>query len=188
MNKRPDITDMTRAQLVEAFCHLYKEAPVEKITVKQITELAGYNRITFYRYFKDVYDILDYVEDNFLSYAFQRIAAAIQNGIKHEEFIDAFIHLMTEKKGCVEALMSGSNVNHTIEKIKKTMVPAVMKSFGISEEDLQCRYVFEFYVSGVLSVCSTWLQNGYDLSQDRIVDVIEGFLKGGALPQIKNIS
>lgn len=187
MNKRPDITDMTRTQLVEAFCHFYKEMPIDKITVKQIAERAGYNRITFYRYFKDVYDILDYIEDDFIAYAFKRITLAIQNGIKHEEFIDTFIHLITEKKGYVEVLMTGKNVNHTLDRIKRTMVPAVMKNFGLAEDDLNSKYIFEFYVSGVLSVCSCWLQNGYDLTEDKIVAIIENFLKGGVIPQIKSL-
>lgn len=38
----------------------------EKITVKDITNKAGYNRGTFYEYFTDVYDVLNYIEDSLI--------------------------------------------------------------------------------------------------------------------------
>lgn len=49
---------LTRENLIEAFWELYKDKPIEKITVKEITNRAGYNRGTFYAYFKDTYEVL----------------------------------------------------------------------------------------------------------------------------------
>lgn len=65
-NKQPAITEQTKANLRQAFWQLYEQKPIQKITVKQITDLAGYNRGTFYLYFKDVYDLLDDIESKVL--------------------------------------------------------------------------------------------------------------------------
>lgn len=65
-NKQPAITEQTKANLRQAFWQLYEQTPIQKITVKQITDLAGYNRGTFYLYFKDVYDLLDDIESKVL--------------------------------------------------------------------------------------------------------------------------
>ena len=54
----------TRQALMDAFWTLYKKKRIEKITVKNITDAAGYNRSTFYQYFLDVYDILAQLEDD----------------------------------------------------------------------------------------------------------------------------
>ena len=48
MNKQPEITAQTKQNFVDAFWELYKKYSIEKITVKQITDKAGYNRATFY--------------------------------------------------------------------------------------------------------------------------------------------
>lgn len=53
MNKQPEITEQTRKNIVMAFCRLYEEKPIEKISVKDVIALAGYNRSTFYEYFTD---------------------------------------------------------------------------------------------------------------------------------------
>lgn len=65
-NKQPAVTEQTKTNLRRAFWQLYEQKPIQKITVKQITDLAGYNRGTFYLYFKDVYDLLEDIEDKVL--------------------------------------------------------------------------------------------------------------------------
>ena len=54
--------EQTKENLVEAFWTLYKDKPLEKITVKEITDKAGYNRGTFYSYFKDTYERAGHVQ------------------------------------------------------------------------------------------------------------------------------
>ena len=63
MNRQTQVTDQTRTNLREAFWELYAEKSIEKITVREITDRAGYNRATFYLYYRDVYDVLEQVED-----------------------------------------------------------------------------------------------------------------------------
>ena len=68
MKKQPEITAQTRERLIEAFWSLYREKKIEQITIKQITDLAGYHRSTFYEYFVDIYDVLNQLEDDLLGY------------------------------------------------------------------------------------------------------------------------
>ena len=46
MKKQPHITEQTKNNLRIAFWSLYAQKPIEKISIKEITELAGYNRGT----------------------------------------------------------------------------------------------------------------------------------------------
>lgn len=47
MKKQPQITEQTKDKLRSAFWTLYSSKPIDKITIKEITDLAGYNRGTF---------------------------------------------------------------------------------------------------------------------------------------------
>ena len=49
MKKQPEITDATRESFVNAFFQLAKAKSINRITIREITTLAGYNRTTFYR-------------------------------------------------------------------------------------------------------------------------------------------
>ena len=55
MKKQPHITEQTKNNLRIAFWSLYAQKPIEKISIKEITELAGYNRGTF------IYTIMMYM-------------------------------------------------------------------------------------------------------------------------------
>ena len=48
----------TKELLAEAFRELAAAKPIDKITVKDITENCGYSVATFYRQFRDKYDLI----------------------------------------------------------------------------------------------------------------------------------
>ena len=54
----------TKKMLTQALTKLMQEKQVKDMTVKELTELADMNRGTFYLYYKDVYDMLERLEDN----------------------------------------------------------------------------------------------------------------------------
>lgn len=72
---------------VEALCRLGKRKPIEKITIKELTDKAGYSRATFYQHFEDIYALLDFVE----SIVIERIKANFLNIIERDNFTETFI-------------------------------------------------------------------------------------------------
>ena len=48
-------------QLAESFKQLVLKRPIEKITIKEITSLAGVIRPTFYNHFQDKYELLEWI-------------------------------------------------------------------------------------------------------------------------------
>ena len=55
-------TKVTKRIITQSFFALLKENPVRKITVTKICEVSGVNRTTFYKYYLDVWDLLDQIE------------------------------------------------------------------------------------------------------------------------------
>ena len=49
--------------LAESFKELALKHPIEKITIKEITDKAGVIRPTFYNHFQDKYDLLEWIID-----------------------------------------------------------------------------------------------------------------------------
>ena len=47
--------------LAESFKELVAVTPVEKITIKEITDKAGVIRPTFYNHFQDKYELLEWI-------------------------------------------------------------------------------------------------------------------------------
>lgn len=53
----------TQKILKESFLKLLKEKPVNKITVKEVCELASLNRATFYTHYSDCFDLMEKIEE-----------------------------------------------------------------------------------------------------------------------------
>ncbi len=49
----------TRKNIIEAFWQLYQGKNIDKITIKELMDKAGYHRSVFYSYFRDIYDLLE---------------------------------------------------------------------------------------------------------------------------------
>ena len=47
--------------LAESFKELAAGAPIDKITIKEITDKAGVIRPTFYNHFQDKYELLEWI-------------------------------------------------------------------------------------------------------------------------------
>ncbi len=55
-------TRYTRQVITDAFLQLLRQKPVERITVKEVCALAQINRSTFYRQYKDCFDLMEQLE------------------------------------------------------------------------------------------------------------------------------
>jgi len=57
----------TKKIIKDTFIELLEEKDLKKITVSEICKIADINRATFYRYYLDVYDLLDKIEEEFVT-------------------------------------------------------------------------------------------------------------------------
>ena len=47
----------TKNSIIDAFIQLRAKKPLEKITIRELSQLAGINKATFYLHYQDIYDL-----------------------------------------------------------------------------------------------------------------------------------
>ena len=57
------MNQLTKDAIAKALTDLLQERPIEKITIKDITDRCGINRQTFYYHFSDIYDLMEWTMD-----------------------------------------------------------------------------------------------------------------------------
>ena len=171
MKKQPEVTDRTRQALVGAFCSLYTQKPIEKITVQEITRLSGYNRSTFYQYFTDIYELLAYVENDVLAYAGARMEAA-SSGI-HD-----MLAIYEEKGEYLNALLSEYGSNRFFERLKNE-IPVDAYASALQKDHPAAPYVVEYHKSTMLSMFSLWQRRGCDLPPEELAKLMHGLYVNG---------
>ena len=85
-----DASEKTKYKLAGAVRELMVFTPVDRITVKQIVERCDVTRQTFYRNFKDKYDLINWYFDKLAIVSFRQMGVSLtlrEGLIKKFEFI-----------------------------------------------------------------------------------------------------
>ena len=77
----------TKNAIAAAFTKLLAEYPIDKITVKMITDTVGCSRKTFYYYFTDVYELTRFICD-------RQVNEFLENRPESQSIREAFLNLV----------------------------------------------------------------------------------------------
>ncbi|ANY65646.1 TetR family transcriptional regulator [Paenibacillus sp. BIHB 4019] len=179
MKKQPEITDKTRQAFISVFCDLYSQKPIEKISIQEIANKSGYNRSTFYQYFTDIYELLDYVEESILKSIKEEMAS---RELSTHNFQDALQCLEnTEEISVLKALLGDYGSVHFLERLKRE-IPFERLIVDLPTNDILTPYLIEFYISTLMSMFRLWIRNGKDLSSEELVKLIDSLFANGITP------
>jgi len=164
MKKQPEVTAKTKKAFIDAFCELYSHKPIEKISVQEVSNMAGYNRSSFYQHFSDIYDLRDYLEKDVL----ELISLRLHMG---QGSIAEMISIFDEKGLYLDALFGDYGGNRFLDQLKAT-VPFKLHQLSVPEDDPISPYLMEFHLSTVLSLLRLWHRRQRDISSEEILSLI----------------
>ncbi|HWP50994.1 MAG TPA: TetR/AcrR family transcriptional regulator C-terminal domain-containing protein [Clostridia bacterium] len=180
----------TKEKLTNAFWMLYEKKPYDQITVREITELAGCNRSTFYTYFKDVYDVLERTEDEIyklLQDEFDRSRYICSQ----EEITESirFIGEFLKKNHKRLVLLLGENgdvkfAHRILQQIRERMRSRLSEALNM--DDTTFEYVVEYIMNAHVGLTMRWFQNGCDISFEKMAELIYRLTTGGLISLLNN--
>lgn len=185
MNKVKEITSQTKQNLIDAFWILYCEMRIEKITVKDITNKAGYNRGTFYEYFKDVYDVLEYIESTLVP-TIHEIPPILIGSEMHGMPMNTFFELYEKNNKYFSVLLGDNGDPAFASKLKSSIKPLIMLEFA-NEPDVakkELDYVLEYTLSAMIGIMSYWFRQSDGLSNEKLHELINKLMEQGVMKQL----
>jgi AcrR family transcriptional regulator len=187
MKKRPDITDQTRQNLIEAFWSLYRQKRIEHISIKDITTRAGYNRSTFYEYFGDIYDVLNQLEEALLENLKEQVLSSLENGL-NDDMIQNLADVYQAKGDYFGTLLSENGDPYFAQRMKAIMRSALSSALGLPEKDIRTAYIFEFGLSAIIGTLTHWYNHQKEIPSKEMVGLMSAMLARGVLPEIQKYS
>jgi len=185
MNKRKEITLQTKQNLIDAFWTLYCEKRIEKITVKDITNKAGYNRGTFYEYFKDVYDVLEYIE-SFLIPTIHELPPILIGSEMHGLPMDTFFELYEMNSKYFSVLLGDNGDPAFAGKLKSSIKPLIMLEFANESDAVkkELEYILEYTLSAMIGIMSYWFRQSDRLLNEKLHELINKLMEQGVMKQL----
>lgn len=146
----------TKENIIEAFWKLYAEKPIEKITIQELMNKAGYHRSVFYVYFKDIYDLLEQEEKNLISTLEQILpevlSVIVNNSAASVEYISDDIYKHFEKNFFkVDILLRNHGDLSFLFKIKKLFKKILQDLVYFPDNDYKANLSMEFFINGHLN-------------------------------------
>jgi len=181
MNKQPALKAQTRQNLIDAFWALYEQKRIEKITVKEIAQKAGYNRGTFYEYFVDVYDLLEQIEQALIPTA-ESLPPVRLAGQDMGMPLDAFLRLYEQNRKYYAVLLGDNGDPAFAGKLKEATKPIIRQAFTgkSAEDDEKLEYMLEYVLSAMIGTMSFWIRREKPMASADLVHVLKDLTENGA--------
>lgn len=166
--------------LAESFRELAQKKSIDKITVRDITVNCGYSSATFYRQFKDKYDLIAWAYSRDLAQIMKQItfdefswkqtlSDAADYYKEHEEYLS---NLLLHTSGYVSFIRNMTEINYNALK------SCIMGSENIRELDETTDMYIRGYCLGTVSLTCEWILGKYKASPGKLAEIYDNFLPG----------
>lgn len=163
--------------LAESFKELACQQPIEKITIKEITDKAGVIRPTFYNHFQDKYELLEWIIKKQI---LEPIRPLIMADMIDEGLMLTFTTLEKEKDFYGKAVkLEGQNSFESI--VKKCIMETLLEVLSLQQEGktgkkskypwLTPENVAEFYAQSMCFMIVNWIETGMSVTPREITDI-----------------
>lgn len=169
-------TKYTKKVIKETFIELLSEKEINKITVSEICTKSDINRATFYRYYVDVYNLLEKVQEELLEEFKNSYTNTDSSTYSIAYFTEAILDTCIKNKQLMKILFNTNNniyfLNNFLEVVyEKCKLRWEKDVENITEEEIEYGAVFIF--NGALGIINYWVKNDFLDSPTEIAKKID---------------
>ncbi len=167
----------TKRSITNAFLEIRAKKPLERITVKEVSERAEISKATFYLHYRDMYDLSNYLQENIIAEILHHVENPddmIYNPCKSSrEMIEGFY----ANRGMVSILFSGSQFSRLPEKIEAEIKKTLFSHHPELKDDVYANIRITYQLMGAFYAFYRYEDSfGYDAvfgSVERITKLFE---------------
>lgn len=164
----------TKTAIRNSFIALRKKKPIEKITVTELSSLAGINKATFYLHYSDIYALSDEIEDGVIDEIILGLKVLDNFFDAPKEFSMEIFKAFMDNRKRLETVFSGSRYSGFSIKIERR-IKAIMyekyPDFYTRENDI----IVSFFIQGIfhtVAECKEDSKEVYDVISELASSVL----------------
>lgn len=140
--------ERTRRNIVNAFISLRAKKPIEKITVKELAEIAEINKATFYLHYKDIYDLSEKIEMDIIDRLFESIGDPELVIYETKRFTKELFGVFYNNQSLIKVIFSGSRTDILINTIEKRIREYIFTLHPELTEDAYLNIMLTYTIRG----------------------------------------
>ena len=154
----------TKRLLKQGITKLILQKSIKKISVRELTDLVEINRGTFYLHYKDIYDLVDQIENELCEEFDEVIAKSLAecNGDKRKVFVDFCKFLDDNRDICYALLSDNGDINFLLKMraiISRRAFSNLPKKYSRFHNKNDYIYIISYLESGTVGLLRYWLSD-----------------------------
>ena len=180
------MSQVTKRALEASLKNLLLKKPLDKITINDITEDCGINRMTFYYHFKDIYDLIEWccVEDAKKALEGKKTYDTWQQG-----FLQIFEAVLDNKPFILNVYHSVSReqVEIYLYKLTYDLLIGVVeeKSAGMNVREEDKKFIADFYKYAFVGLMLDWVRHDMKGDPHRMIEDLSVVMHGNVGAALK---
>lgn len=180
MDKKQDFRSArTQRHLREALCELMLEKPINKISIRELTERSEISRCTFYLYYDSIYSMVKSIENDMLFDFREGVHSILHENVDSKKLVSELIAFCFQHKydnlPYSKLLYINSGNQEFIEQYTKVIIEELCNAFpGKIKTDMLT--ILNFYFSGIIALIHEWILNEITESPEemarRVINII----------------
>lgn len=173
------MSQTTKRALEESLKRMLLKKPLDKITISDIAEDCGINRMTFYYHFKDIYDLVEWscMEDAAKALGGKKTYDTWQQG-----FLQIFQAVLDNKPFILNVYHSVSReqVENYLYALTYDLLTGVIeeKAAGMNVADSDKKFIADFYKFAFVGLMLDWIKNGMREDPEKIIERLGVLIRG----------
>ncbi len=173
----------TKALLLKGLTELMEQKDVNHISVRELTDLVDLNRGTFYLHYRDIFDMVNQVEDELFQEfdnLFREPLPGDSSSPSTQTVLTNIFTFLAENEKTVRAFMGPHGDLTFINRLKnlvKTRVRKAWEDRGMDPSKFE--YFFAYTASGCIGLMEVWLKNGFQESAEEMARMADSMLTNG---------
>lgn len=181
----------TKQGIQEALTELLEKKSIDKISVKEITDIAGINRGTFYLHYVDKYDLMEksinqlMIEISETGFNILNLAQRnIHSELSRKKLIDEFTTLFKyiQKNSRLIKSLTNENSSYSFHhKFNELLKDRLIAKLGSRQKNVPAIYIVSAFSYSIQGIIRTWLESGMEETVDMMgeytFNILECYLK-----------
>lgn len=187
MSKKERATAITRSNIEDAFWSYYCEMPMDKIRINAVMDRAGYNRGTFYQYFKSLEDVLTAIETDIYNGFMEQLELISTAQFTGAELLMGGIKILLDNKDKLAVLMGENGdgkfraaiIDGTNEAIDRQLKAKIGDKLDL-DNIYSYKYFVDFISNGLWGTLIKWADEQSEVDETlatRLSEYFEGVEK-----------
>ena len=176
----------TKKLLMQSLMQLMQTKQIKDITVRELADTADVNRGTFYLYYRDVFDMLEKIENEMFEKFDQLLLSHPGETVIHQTlpFLKDLFTFAKENQEMCRVLLNRNGDMAFLERLNSVVFEKCREEFhtlfqDANEDEFETRY--NFAVFGCIGMIRSWVNNGCKQGAMQMAEIANQLISRGAI-------